>query len=388
MKKLIVLSVVFALVASAAFAVDLGGNVIANTTLLESNTGSGAEITGSGNFKRIRIDGAGEVSDGKFGGYLRFQPSDLSGDGYVWWKPIDQFKLLIGGNGGDGFFGKEGVTGWGFYQTPYDTDVVIPGNVWGWGPYYDVIKNSGNQNMYGQFIRFRDVFYGGGIDGGDDVYLMITPIDILAINIQLPFFSSVDTSPGYAVAAKVEDIFKSAVVQLSLNLDFGNIALTYRGSGGTGGGDNSAIFVYYGGSFGDLALDVGFSYTLTGDDDIKVPMGIGVGLKYATDAFGVKARLAATMAGEDKATRILADVMPYFSLGDNLTAFVSVGIGMTAPDSGDTVFGWHFNPFLQIGEEWGAKFLVGVKVWSAGEYAPGVDSVTNWAVPIALMVNF
>jgi hypothetical protein len=394
MKKLIVLSVVFALVASAAFAVDLGGTIIGSTQLFGSDTGEDAEITGGGGLNRVRIDGGGEAGEGKFGGYFRYNGGD-SATGNAWWKPIDQFKLQIGGNGGDGFFAKEGVTGWMFYQTPYDTDVVIGGNVWGWGPWYgitppggtpgtDFVGNGGNQNMYGQNIIFRDVFYGGGADGGEDVYLWITPIDILGINVQLPFLSK--------SGSKTEDIFKQVIAQIDLKLDFGNIALTYRGGLGADddNDDPATIFLYYGGAFGDLAIDFGFSYKMDGKaagESYKNPMGVGLGLKYATDSFGLKLRVAATLAGEDKATRILADIQPYFSLGDNLTAFVSVGIGMTQPDEGDSVLGWHFNPYIQVGEEWGAKFLAGVKVWSPGELW-GADSVTYWAVPIAIIVSF
>jgi hypothetical protein len=65
--------------------------------------------------------------------------------------------------------------------------------------------------------------------------------------------------------------------------------------------------------------------------------------------------------------------------------------------------GWHFNPYLQIGEEWGAKFLAGIKVWSAGKtpaslgepdengiptIIPGQDAIIHWAVPIAIIVSF
>jgi hypothetical protein len=60
--------------------------------------------------------------------------------------------------------------------------------------------------------------------------------------------------------------------------------------------------------------------------------------------------------------------------------------------------GWHFNPYLQIGEEWGAKFLAGIKVWSAGKtpaslgedgaVIPAQDAIINWAVPIAIIVSF
>jgi hypothetical protein len=403
MKKLIVLSVVFALVASAAFAVDLGGTVIGNTTLAQSDTGDDAEVTGAGNIGRYRIDGGGEAGEGKFGGYFRLDGNGLNGN--AWWKPIDQFKLLIGGNGGDGFIGKEGVTGWGFYQTPYDTDVVIGGNVWGWGPWYGIdtgkvdkdgeaimVGNAGTQNMYGQSIIFRDVFFGG--DGGNDLYLFISPMDILGINVILPFFSSIDTSKGYEIPAKVEDIFKLAIAQIDLKLDFGNIAITYRGGGLEKANGNieepGKIYLYYGGSFGDLSIDFGFSYQLAAkinDESVAMPMGVGLGLKYATDSFGIKLRVAATLAGDDKYTRILADLQPYFSLGDNLSAFISVGIGMTQPEEGDSVLGWHFNPYIQVGEEWGAKFLAGVKVWSAGELY-GSDAITNWAIPIAIIVSF
>jgi len=392
MKKLIVLSVVFALVAATAtFAVDLGGTVIGNTTLAASDTGDDAEVTGTGGIGRYRIEGGGEAGEGKFGGLFRLDGNGLNGN--AWWKPIDQFKLQIGGNGGDGYLAKEGVTGWMFYQTAYDTDVVVPGNVWGWGPWYDGPGNSGSLNMYGQSIIFRDVFYGGGRDGGNDLYLFISPIEILSINLQLPFLSSEIDMGTWTAAEKTENIFKMVIAQIDLKLDFGNIALTYRGGLGADddNDDPATIFLYYGGSFGDLAIDFGFSYKMDGKkagEGYKNPMGVGLGLKYATDSFGLKLRVAATLAGEDKYTRILADIQPYFKLGDNLTAFVSVGIGMTQPDDGDSVLGWHFNPYIQVGEEWGAKFLAGVKVWSAGEYKPGTDAVTNWAIPIAVIVSF
>ena len=384
MKKLIVLSVVFALVAAtAAFAVDLGANVINTVDLVKSDTAKDAndeatKITSGASFNRLRIDGGGEAGDGKFGGYFRLDGVHWSGNaqyfGNAWWKPIDQFKLLVGSNGGDGFIGKEGVTGWMFYQTPCDTGVSMGGdNVWG-------------GSLYGFGINTRSAFFEGGGDGGDNVYLFITPLDMLKINVILPFFGG----------GEMADVFKKAVAQIDLNLDFGNIALTYVG--GLGADDDNddpgSIFVYYGGSFGDLSIDFGFGYKMDGKQagtSYKNPMGIGLGLKYATDAFGVKFRVVANMAGEDESTKILTDIMPYFPLGDNLTAFISVGIGMAQPKEGDSVLGWHFNPYLQIGEEWGAKFLVGIKLWTAGDAdvdAQGNKGVIHWGIPIALNVSF
>jgi hypothetical protein len=369
MKKLIVLSVVFALVATAAFAVDLGGVVHAGAVNLfggQSGDNANDDIGGSGLMKRIRIEGGDEAGEGAFGGYFRLnaeEGGDPAAFGNAWWKPIDQLKILIGSNGGDGFYGKEGVTGWMFYQAVSDSGgVVDPGNCW-----YSTFTGP---------IKFRSIFYGGD-GGGDALRLEIRPIDMVGINLVLPYFDG----------GKVEDIFKNVTAQLDVNLDFGNIALTFDAAP-----DAGSIYLYYGGSFGDLAIDFGFAYHM--DKDVKLPMGVGVGLKYATDAFGVKLRVGATLGGDDKLTTILADVMPFFSLGDNLTAFVSVGIAMSTPDSGDSGMGWHFNPYLQIGEDWGAKFLVGVRVWSDGGWNPGTpgaplgDSKINWTVPIAIMVNF
>ncbi|WP_461250938.1 hypothetical protein [Treponema sp. R8-4-B8] len=356
--------------ATAAFAVDLGGTVIANTTLVSGEAGDNAsdDITASANFKRLRFEGYGEAAEGKFGGWLRLGDGGSPGfNGYAFWKPIDQVKVLIGGNP-DGMYGKEGVTGWMFYQTPYDTDVLVQGNVWGWGPNpangdWD---NGGNYNIYGQAIKTRDAFYGGF--GGDALHLNIKPIDMIGINLVLPYFDN----------EKVADVFGNITAQVDLNFNFGNIAFTFAGDSANSGGK---IFAYYGGNFDALGLDFGVSYGF-GDGDAQ-PIGIGLGVKFATDAFGIKFRTAATLAGEDKATRVLVDLLPYFPLGDNLAAFVSVGIGLTLLDGGDTMFDWHFNPYLQIGEEWGAKFVVGVKAWSNNN-----GEKINWAVPIAIIVGF
>jgi len=449
MKKLIAISVVFALVAGAAFAVDVGATVIGDVNVLKGDTGkdpagNSTKVTSDGGLGRVRIDGSGEANE-NFGGYFRIDARHWSGafngDGNVWWKPIDQFKLLLGGNGGDGFFGKEGVTGWGFYQTPTDTGVTFGGaNVWG-------------SSIYGYGLTTRYAFYAGGIDGGDDAYLFITPNEMVGINIQLPFMSH--------KGEETADVFKQTIAQIDLKLDFGNIALTYAGGKGkkdpakpdayldpgadskdvygwiqdpatgeitygvktpgaaatpkwkmTGGSDGyddpASIFVYFGGSFGDLSIDFGLGYHMaTHDkgekgDTHNQPIGIGLGVKYAMETLGVKFRtvVALPMDNECDGMVVLADVQPYFVVSDNMMAFVSVGLGMQMPykDQVDaagekvkSVTGWHFNPYLQIGEEWGAKFLAGIKVSSDGKkiYGEKGDATKlDWAIPIAMIVSF
>ena len=368
MKKLIVLSVVFALVASTAFAVDLGANVFG--LVIPAKGGSGSAWDGSANggaggmvdlpsevasdlgFKRVRLSGYGEAGDGAFGGQLRFEVDGMSyKDAFAFWKPIDQLKVVIGNNS-DGWYGKEGVTGWGFNGNPYDGGVAFGGDkIWG-----------ADYNPWA--TGTRSAFFGGY--GGEALHLNITPVDMVAINIAIPFGGQ----------AEVADAFKSTFAQVDVNLDFGNIALSFQA------GDDSDIFLYYGGSFGDLGLDVGFHYS-TADD---APIGVGAGLKYATDAFGVKFRVVANLGvGDSKWTGLVADVLPYFSLGDNIVAFVNLGIGMKSVDGDDdAIFDWNFNPYIRIGEEWGAQFLIGVDVHSWG----GKDGSTTWSIPIAIMVMF
>jgi len=381
MKKLIVLSLVFALLASAAFAVDLSGHIIGTATLVEGNSGKDSEITGQGTLNRVRIDGGGEVADGVFGAYIRAEGGGFTGN--AWWKPIDQFKLQIGGNGGDGFIGKEGVTGWGFIGQPADTGVTFGGdNVWG-----------GASN--GIDLTTRYAFYESG-DGGENVYLFITPIDVLSINVILPFISESGKEIGY--------ILQKTIAQVDVKLDaIGEIALTYEG-GYTKEGDASkdiaevdspaVLYLYYGNTFGPISIDFGFAYHFDGEKwtagqgaTYKKPIGVGLGLKYATEQFGVKLRTAGAFAGDDKATKFLVDILPYYNLNDKLTINLEAGIGMKIPDTGDSITTWHVNPYIRVGEEWGANFLAGVKLWSTGKDASG-DTIINWAVPIALIVSF
>jgi len=338
------------LVATAAFAVDLGANVFGLVVPAQGQSGTDAseDITSSLSFERLRLSGYGEAGDGAFGGQLRVDGSGMTiKDAFAFWKPIDQLKVLIGGNT-DGMYGKEGVTGWGFNGNPYDGGVALGGGkIWGGFGY----------------TKTRVAFYGGY--GGDALHLNITPVDMLAINLAIPFEAGV----------KTEDVFKSFFGQVDASLGFGNIAITYQAEE-----DAGEAFVYYGGSFGDLSLDIGFGYNMK---DGAQPIGVGAGLKYATDAFGVKFRVVANLGGDKLGTQVLADVLPYFSLGDNMVAYVNVGITMNAPDSGDTEFDWLFNPYIRIGEEWGAQFLVGVQVNSEKN-----GDLTKWAIPIAIMVNF
>jgi hypothetical protein len=380
MKRLIVISVVFALIAAGtAFAVDLGGEVIGTVNVLKGDSQEGSDVYSDASMNRIRLQGEGANDDGTFGGWIRLEPH-WSGDhvfGYAWWKPIDQLKLWVGGNGGDGFFAKEGNTGWMFYQRATDPGVTIGGaNVWG-----------GDENKSG--LVFRNAFYGGGLDGNNAFYMTISPADIVDINIEIPFFQG----------GPAKEVFGSLVAQASFNLDFGNIAVTYTGDASDA--TNGNAYVYFNlAAIENLSLDVGLGLTLPGDQEGQ-PIAAGLGVKYDfTDTVGLKFRTVASFGGEDNPFTLIADVLPYFVISDNVKAFLSAGLTMVgahektitdpvvATVDVDTVVGFHLNPYVWIGQEWGPCFWAGIKLWSDGAKDADDKSVINWSVPIAIGVSF
>jgi hypothetical protein len=371
MKKLIAISVMFALIAGAAFAADIGAAIDASIAFRNfGDTGvyDPSKIDLPNRPARLRLDGSG--GDDSFGGYIRFS-GDWGGFGseaYAWWKPIDQLKLKIG-NFSDGFWGQDGITGWNFYQKAGDAYIADEG--WARG----------------------DSFFGGY--GSWGLFLELTPTDMFTINIGLPF--------SYQEA---KDAFKQIVAQVAVNLDFGTVAFTYvaNGTHGRVGQFVEAFEEYFGfapefekkGSFyaylgltaiENLSLDVGIGYHLKVSDlDYTPPLGVGIGATYnISDSFGLKARLFGNIAMESgDALEIIADVQPYFNISDSITVFVSAGLKVTLPDGGDTVIGWHFNPYLRIGNQWSGAFFAGVRLSSDG----GEGEKVAWKFPIGLVVSF
>ena len=212
MKKLIAISVVFALVAGAAFAADIGVEVIGMTDIIKGNTAKAYYDDGSkkpndvgaggwpGGLKRTRITGSGENDEGTFGGHFRVEKygtgEGLGIDGNAWWKPVEQVRFRLGNNP-DGDFAADGVARWGFYQV--GGDVGVPKEEW----------------------KFGASFYEGwGANGG---LLTLTPTDGLEINWGIP----------YSMGGKAQDVYMSSTLQIAYTAEgLGKFALTYKGGKG------------------------------------------------------------------------------------------------------------------------------------------------------------
>jgi hypothetical protein len=401
MRKIIAISVMLVLLTGAAFAVDLSGAVNGTVNVFEGENGKSAsdKITSSGEMNRIRIEGSGQDEGGKFGGWLRFEGAGFDIDipnskfdfnngvnGLAWWKPINQFKLIIGGNP-DGFYGKDGITRWMFYQTASDVGVTNAGNAWG-GSYgggdwsgKDPVTGKGTPGADTYYGVFGNAFYGGF--GSNAAMLEITPADMVAINVVIPFFD-----PTFG---ETKDVFLHSMIQLDFKFDFGNIAVTYNSASGDGT-DQPSVYAYFGGNFDALSLDIGIGYEFADKSGSKTkahPIWLGAGVKFSADAFGIKIRALAGLAGDDEITHIRTDVLPFFVINDGMRAYISVGFGTAMGDGikavtgEDSAFDWHFNPYIEVGQEWGPKFLAGIKVWSER-----YGNLTKWAIPIGLEVSF
>jgi len=412
MKKLIVLSVIFALVAGSVFAADVSVTVFGKADLFAGSNEEKVDQMKDGkptyttkdhvqageDIGRIRIDASGATEDGTVGGYLRFEGDDINGSsggvsawGYVFYKPADILKITFGSNGYDGFFGLDGVARWNYYQLGGDVG-FIP-----------------------ESWKFGESFYGGWHDGGKGgLILTSNPVEALEINIAFPITGS---APAYQK-------YQRFVIQAKYNLEgLGTAGLTFSndtlyehdGSTDNVGGfklasgtnnDNGKIWAYFGlTSIENLGIDVGIGYQFPDSYyvyDINEPSGgkkngiestftvnnpiaLGVAANFSSGALGVKARVQAQFLGNNVqdftvytngdsksktytsdpyGLNMVIDVQPSFAINEKLTAYLSTGVYFVTGeeyvdkynDDGDPVFaketrslvGWHLQPYVVI----------------------------------------
>jgi len=450
MKKLIAISVVFALVAGAAFAADVSAEVIGKINLAEGDTGKDVyldkdgkvaseshDVKATGGFRRARVMGSGENDEGTFGGWFRFETYGYKalGDGLagnVWWKPVEQVKLLLGGNP-DGLFGLDGMTRWNFYQIGGDTDVIH------------------------ESWKFGSSFYEGW--GNTGAVLTLTPTEGLEINWGIPY--------GNYDEAKY--VYLSSTIQIAYAAEgLGKFGLTYKGGKGNvkaedpkveyyektpkkdavpaggfnedtgewdaaGSGATAAVWKYRlrpgKGPFDDpgkiwvfagltmienLEIDFGLGYRLPHKSEGYTkndPIAIGLGAHYNGGDFGVKTRLQLQLAGSEKAEgseaykdpmNIVFDVLPYYNISDSLGFYFSAGVDYTAKsgneidkDGSYAITGFHVEPYIAIKSSWWAPNLyAGIRIETDGtKYKDGAESkdgtsVTKWSVPLGIIVAF
>ena len=434
MKKLIAIAVVLALVAGAAFAqanvgIEVAGGlkVLSGSSEKILDTVESAKqgkpvfmtddvVYAGGDMGEIRIFASGQTEDGKLGADVRFQSGSYgvgtNGWGWIWWKPIDQFRFQIGTNGGDVEFGLDGIGGWGFYGQADTVKVIGSGNVWG-GGYTDID------------IAIRKAYYGGFNDGA---ILTLTPAEGLVINIGIPFFKG---------DKRADDIFKKTEAQIKYDIaNIGTVGLSIQGDlsdkqeGGYPANDNPTAYFFFGLTAVDnLGLDIGLGYKFAdtvefsggGKATINNPLYLGLGASYNAGAFGIKLRTVMSLGGDRTVTpasgdtkvtpdqfKLLADILPSYAVNDNVTILLSAGLGILGAkydadgkelmDSlGNTQArtAWHIEPYVSVKASgwWSPNIFFGIRLESNGKSDASsekdkANTYVKWSVPIGIMMAF
>jgi len=401
MKRVIAILVVFALVAGAAFAeINFGGSFGYKAEIIKGQ-GTDADMGGTSEKTSTEISSsAGVVSaqldlnfsddEGKYGGRVRLYANptgpwwngqqDYVPFAFAWWKPFEQFKVWLGYNP-EGELGTAQITGWGFHTEAED---------------YVAINSF--RNTIGDFGGF----YGGFKEFG--AILSVYPIDMLAVNIVLPFSkkdkvdTDYDTTPDKDryVARATYDVFRQMHVNAVLKIEnIGNATLSWKGtSTGPAGNTSSAGNIYV--SFNltavenlnvDLGVGLGLPWKDASDVEHNEPFGLGLGVTYGAGDFGIKFGFGAKFV-KDGATDMSVILLPYYNFGA-FTGYLNLGLLLNIPDGGgDGPLSWCVNPYVKV-PAGGPTFYAGLKLQGARTYAGTATTDTvEWSVPVGIQIYF
>jgi len=437
MKKLIVFSVIFALLSAAVFAeINVGASY--GGTLSFGGTSVEDTKPWAGGGHDLRIDIGGQNDEATFGAQLRTWANGDGGRnfGWVWWKPLDFLRIQVGHNEWSDF-GSNEIVVWDFYKDAGDNAVAEETYSWA-------------------------SFYGGF--GSPGALLGITPIQGLSINFAVPFLEdgrTVNAWSGWWDADPTEskgglnnngeyekpdgymvDRFSWFMGQVQYWIEgIGKIGITYtnanprsiKGTWGDGSGTFGEDFgIWFGAApalyanffltaleSSGLHVNVGLRFQFSASDEIagwKVsknrPVLAGFGVNFWSGDLGLMARLQAGFGGSEKTEVASAnfnitindpfelsfDILPSYDLGI-FKFFFSAGIKLTGKKQiafGDEVkdveksdtFSFHINPYIVKPVSSGGTFYAGFKLESGNlVLQDGDKAVLRWRIPLAFAIG-
>jgi hypothetical protein len=433
MKKIIAISVMFALFAGAVFAeANLGFAFAYKVVPAESDTAKGSVSSSTADNVNSHVNADFKNDDGTVGGRVRFYAAGKTGwwgahpFAFAWWKPMDQLKVQFGHNP-DGDWGGAQITGWGlnagaqdFVAIDSDSDGTKYGEIW---------KNGRSAG-----------FYPGYSNAG--ALVSIYPMDALSINIALPLSGNAHNGGEVKTYASYPFLH----LNVAYNLEgMGTIRFSFVGKGGLekthhdpasvttdqidhfsdpDHDDFGKVGNLPGKSVGDLfasfyltmiegiTLDfgVGFGlpytaaetefFTTTTTYKVNPGLQVGFGASYSGDGYGVKLRVGSRLAGSSTVTEVIGGtsfsgtakdptiigvvILPYYNL-DIFSVYLNVGFGMAMPEYGDNASDWYINPYIKKSVS-NLNFFAGLKVGSP--YKGNGDSHIHWAVPFGFDCSF
>jgi hypothetical protein len=374
-KKLIAISVVFALVATAAFAADVSGVVIGSVDVAGSVKGADPELFAGNGLGRVRLEASGEaeVGIGSIGGWIRFDAANPyavnipngAGDpaamvsGIAWWQPIEQLRIQLG-HSEDGHFDTTHIVRYGFQAQVNEIGGLGPRNMWSGVVGSDNTISSGSKR---------------------DVSLSITPMDGVSINIAFPW----NAGPNVNGDKPIANTFKQIFFQANYNADFGAIHITYDGVNDANVMGNFFASAYLGSLVDGLGLEIGAKFGIKAENAAKPPLNIGLGVKYdVSEQFGVKLRSFFGIPMESGGKVAMSvDLLPYYAVNDSVTAFFNIGIVK------GTDMTFFISPYVRVGSEWGASFYAGFYFTNDDAVDSGTKATkASWGIPIGLVASF
>jgi hypothetical protein len=436
MKKLIVFSVIFVLLASAAFAeVSLGGSFV-GTWFIARGDDEGGEWAvvgddgkqdqigswigwkdrGPGNI-RGRVNVNAENEDGTMGGFWQMRTLGQGGTGEglgnVWWKPMDQFKMTLGYL-------------WGGYNFSAPmigvNDEILPVNCWGrtWGW-------AGN----------RRAFQGYGWEVEQAASFEIFPMDNLYILVSIDY-----TQAASGGNKPIGDVLMNTAVRVGYNIEgIGQAVLTYDGGTNKMMGDPTNAMdpddpfafgafdaTYLTAHFNLTAVEnldatIAFTYALPiskfagydpntpghfnegtwvpagtdawveGDDlpeDFQIPMAVDLRFGFTADAFNIVGGVGFQFGGSygdfDLPMRIGVTLNPSYDLGMLVVGLVGeVEYIGEIEDYADSHLGFNVFPYVRKNVGGGSIYagfaIQGYPVQEEGKKS--FETKTRWAIPVA-----
>jgi hypothetical protein len=363
MKKIIAISVVFALVTGAAFAqASFGASLETVWTILEGNS----EVDGvktKGGVASSTISTAGSNDASTYGAVLKMEfvggdgnydrdinPSEVKfGRAFVWWNPIEQLKFRLG-HDGDGQFGTTNLIRWGHFNMPRGISQE------GWDQHNYLLGHWDHAGFTASILPVEgfDINLALGIKGGEDL------ADVLPGRIQVQAGYNVDGVGKFTLTWLKTDFWPTTNTwSLNADDDGGKIGLTFFSNSLADG----------------LAFEVGGNYALNKDN--KEALRFAAGVHYSGGDFGIKFR-AVAQPREDY-FYLLADLMPFYNLGDTVgTFYCNIRVGLTGEDK----IAWGLNPYLRNSMGGGHDFRIGLLIDGEGgdKGADGVNFklATSW----------
>jgi hypothetical protein len=392
MKKIIAISVMFALFAGAVFAeTSVSGAIETRIGLFNGSNAEDAKakIKGDG-IAEAYFQMSGTNDDGNMGALLRFKGGDGAVNthrAFVWWKPIDQVRFFLGRDD-DGMFGSDGLVSWNYYAS--GTGYLSTHNWDKWRAFFP-----GNWDSYGLAIS-------------------LWPVDGLEANIVIP-------TGGTGTAWRINDMFIGGL-RLSINYSIEGIGKLYFIYNGATNIEANGFLRYASGyslttwdpaypdaadqykpltngqvafSFNltmieGLQIQPGFSTVLvkTSEWDVKSPMWLGLGVWYDGGEFGVKVRAGYVINerfNEDRSS-ISFGILPWYKLADNITAYLDVDVQKTMikDDDDNSPMAIAVTPSVKAG--FGSGSLgIGIKIENNGAKP---TSTTTYSVPVRFVYSF